>query len=165
MDKSETSSEQPSVPVALKHNVMLTIKEYNTELREQVWCLFENGMKQNSEEAAENLTRSRIATLLDFSRPQFQNMDEFLCANNGGKLFVALDNHERVVGMIGVKRTDKDILTNSAELTRISVAREWRRKAMETYAKLGFKETGSENVFPMDSSPRLVQFVRYMSKT
>lgn len=80
-----------------------------------------SGMQDNLRYYPDPVTTSAIQRLLS------RTSDTLMPPSNCHFYLVALDNN-RPVGMGALKRCENDVINHTAELTRISVAKEWRGK-------------------------------------
>lgn len=109
----------------------LRIVDYSASYGDAVVSLFVSGMEDNISASPDPVERTRISSFIPKAIRTLRDIPTLVHEAGGGRFFMALSpSNNDLVGMLAMARSDKDAEQQTIELTRISVAREWRRKGV-----------------------------------
>lgn len=130
------------------------IADYDHSYNDAVVSLFVAGMEDNIAAMSNAFDRDRISNFIKRAIPTLRDIPKLVNEERGGRVFIALssDVNKSLIGMIAMARSGKDQEQSTVELTRISVAREWRRKgicrALVGHAiRVAVKEFGVQSLY------------------
>ncbi len=104
----------------------IEIRKYKAEDHGAAVELWVAGMLDGIDKKRYPKTYGEGTKWCEFVRPQYDDVQSMVGAENGGCLFSAVDGLGTIVGQIGLKVSDEDKRHRSAELVRNAVANERR---------------------------------------
>lgn len=125
---AQKSCGNPECPTLNEYG--LRIEEYRSPLYEKVMTISIANLREVKREAKEESTRRSVDDFIEEVREDFQDVKRLVHAQNGGKMFVVMTTAEDVVGVLGLSRSERNVIERSIEYMRISVAREWQKRGI-----------------------------------
>lgn len=108
----------------------LRVIDYSPTYGDQVINLFVTGMTDNISASQDSVERDMISGFIPSAATTLRDIPSLVNAPGGGRFFLALSPNNDLVGMLAMARSDEDASNETVELTRISTARDWRRKGV-----------------------------------
>ena len=110
--------------------ISIKIRRYEAGDRDRVRAIWVTGIMDTISPKLEPEKYEIFKAWVTSEKIGFNDVDSLVNSENGGSLFVALDNKGQVIGCVGLRVSDEDKLKNRAELIRMVVSTEWRGKGI-----------------------------------
>lgn len=111
----------------------LSLRDYNAEDRAVAIELFKEGMLDGIDREKDERMYNIFESWADSVLYKYDDIPSMVYSRNGGRLLVARDEKNEVVGTVGIIVSDDDLKKKRGELVRLSVRKKSRGKGIGKY--------------------------------
>lgn len=111
----------------------VSVRDYSAEDRNAVIEVFREGILDGIDREKDDRTYDYMEGWLNSVLYKYDDVPALICARNGGRLFVARDDKNEIVGTIGIIVSDEDAEKKRGEVIRLSVRKKLRGRGIGKY--------------------------------